>query len=297
MAKENEKKENKKIYLLIIAILAVIIAILSVLLIKANINNSKNDKYLNEYYYDKDGLQIYLKLDKDNKFKLADNEDGMYNGDFVLLNDKLVLLSDDIGSLLFYIKDENVLCMHEKECENGYKFNKIDPSNRPNLNIDLIKKTTFENEEEYQSVLNSGNKQTFKEIIDEAIKAFKNEAAYKDKINTLKKADLSNYVDDDKKINVYLFRGNTCPHCLDAIVFFAENVKDYGQYFNLVSYEVWNDETNNKIMNDVAKRKFNENISGVPYIIVGDKTYSGFNEDMGKEILDKIVSLYNEKNK
>ena len=38
--------------------------------------------------------------------------------------------------------------------------------------------------------------------------------------------------------------------------------------------------------------KLNDEVSGVPYIVVGDKSWSGFADSYGEEILSKIKSEY-----
>ena len=60
---------------------------------------------------------------------------------------------------------------------------------------------------------------------------------------------------ESKKINVYIFRGEGCPHCEEALEFFDSLEKDeeYSKYYNLVKYEVWNNKDNAKLMEEVAK--------------------------------------------
>ena len=47
------------------------------------------------------------------------------------------------------------------------------------------------------------------------------------------------------------------------------------------------------LMQEVAKAR-NEEVTGVPYIIVGNKSWTGFVEDYKQEILDQINSVYSE---
>lgn len=98
------------------------------------------------------------------------------------------------------------------------------------------------------------------------------------------------------KINVYMFRGQGCPHCAEAEEYFKKLEKDveYSKYYTLKDYEVWYDEKNNELMNKVAK-KLKEQASGVPYIIIGKKTFNGFSESTEKEIKDAIKKEYNSK--
>lgn len=123
----------------------------------------------------------------------------------------------------------------------------------------------------------------FQTTINEEIETFKDADGYESYVNILKNTDLSNYTENEDKVNVYVFRGSTCGYCLDAVVYFASIANEYGNKFNLITYEVWSNQDNSNLMNEVAK-VFSETVSGVPYIVVGDKTYSGFNESIGSEI-------------
>ena len=73
------------------------------------------------------------------------------------------------------------------------------------------------------------------------------------------------------KVNVYIFRGEGCSHCAEALEWFDSIQEEYGEYFNLVKYETWYDEENAKLMKEVAEKR-GETAEGVPYIIVGDKS-------------------------
>lgn len=92
-------------------------------------------------------------------------------------------------------------------------------------------------------------------------------------------------------VNVYFFHGDGCPHCAEASEWFESIEEEYGSYFKVVPYEVWNDEDNKKLMDDVAKY-LNETVTGVPFIIVGDRNFKGYNEEIGKDILEEIKRQY-----
>ena len=98
---------------------------------------------------------------------------------------------------------------------------------------------------------------------------------------------------DDKKVNLYLFRGEGCPHCAEAEEWFDSIKGEYGDYFKVVDYEVWNDEDNAKLMEKVAKLR-NEDVSGVPYIIIGNKSWNGFDESYEDEMIKQIKSVYSQ---
>ena len=95
------------------------------------------------------------------------------------------------------------------------------------------------------------------------------------------------------KVKVYFFRGEGCSHCAEAEQWFSSIQETEGQYFEIVDYEVWYDENNKELMTKIAKF-FNEEdqVTGVPYIIVGDQTFKGFNESYEIQILEEIHSEY-----
>ena len=98
------------------------------------------------------------------------------------------------------------------------------------------------------------------------------------------------------KVNVYLFRGEGCPHCEEAMEFFdsLSEEDEYKDLFNLVKKEVWYDENNSKLMQEVADA-LNEQVNGVPYIVIGSKTFSGYAESMDSEIKEAIKTAYDDK--
>lgn len=95
------------------------------------------------------------------------------------------------------------------------------------------------------------------------------------------------------KVNVYIFRGEGCPHCEEALEFFDELSKDeeYSKMYNLKTYEVWYDEDNSALMKDVAEA-LEEEVSGVPYIVIGTKTFAGYAASMSGQVKDAIKAAY-----
>lgn len=92
-------------------------------------------------------------------------------------------------------------------------------------------------------------------------------------------------------VNVYFFHGDGCPHCAEAEEFFNSIEDEYGDMFDVVSYEVWYNETNAELMQQVAELR-DEDASGVPYIIIGNQSWSGYASTYDDEIISKIESEY-----
>ncbi len=139
-----------------------------------------------------------------------------------------------------------------------------------------------------------------KEAVEEEIAYFGNSAnfeneqtfnAYQEYVNKMKGADLSNYSESDEKVNIYIFRGKSCWHCLDEISWLSTQVKEYGKYFNIRTYEVWGNKDNNKLMSTVAK-SLGETASGVPFTVIGKKTYSGFSEATGTSMINEVKEQF-----
>ena len=134
---------------------------------------------------------------------------------------------------------------------------------------------------------------SLEETINEEINTFDGQEGYEDYVKTLKEADLSEYKESDDKVNVYIFRGSTCSHCLDAVAHFASIAKDDGKYFNVKTYEVWSNSDNNDLMNDAANEIGDSEVSGVPYIVIGKKSWSGYAASYDDEMMKEIKSEYN----
>lgn len=100
--------------------------------------------------------------------------------------------------------------------------------------------------------------------------------------------------EESKEVNLYFFRGQGCSHCAEAEEWFESIEEEYGSYFEVVDYEVWYNEENNDLMQRVAEMR-NETVEGVPYIIVGNKSWSGFTDDYKEEIISEIKTNF-EKN-
>ena len=122
----------------------------------------------------------------------------------------------------------------------------------------------------------------FEDTIKEEIKTFKGQSGTEEYIKKLESADLSNYKESDDKVNIYMFRG---------VTYFSTIVDNYGDKFNLITYEVWKNSDNAKLMDEVAKT-LGEEPNGVPYIIIGDKSFTGYSEEMNSQIESQINKVY-----
>lgn len=98
---------------------------------------------------------------------------------------------------------------------------------------------------------------------------------------------------DTKEVNIYFFRGQGCSHCAEAEEWFKSIEEELGDRFEIIDYETWYNEDNAELMKKVAEARGEaEQATGVPYIIVGDKSWIGFADDYKEEIKDQINSEY-----
>ena len=99
----------------------------------------------------------------------------------------------------------------------------------------------------------------------------------------------------DNQVVVYFFRGEGCSHCAEAEAWFESIEEEYGEKFRIQDYETWYNAENSELMSRVVKaRKDDESNIGVPYIIIGDQSWIGFDKSYSQEIIDKINQLYDQ---
>ena len=102
--------------------------------------------------------------------------------------------------------------------------------------------------------------------------------------------------EEKSKVNVYLFWGSGCPHCHDFLSFMNDISPEYMEYFELVGFEVWYNDANGKVMQEVADY-LDKEVGGVPFIVIGQKTFAGYSSGYDQEIKDLLVELYNDANR
>lgn len=89
------------------------------------------------------------------------------------------------------------------------------------------------------------------------------------------------------KVNIYFFFGDGCHYCESEYEFFKEIENEYGKYFNLYRFEVWDNEKHQNLLK-LSASIMGDQIRGIPYTIIGSKTFIGFNEEIKYEMLEAI---------
>ena len=106
----------------------------------------------------------------------------------------------------------------------------------------------------------------------------------------------TNYNPNKDAITIYLFRGKGCGYCRAFLEFMNGITEEYGKYFNMVTYEVWNDTDNAALLDEVSNYLDNP-AGGVPYVIIGDKVFPGYASSYDEDIKEAITTLYKTKKK
>lgn len=86
-----------------------------------------------------------------------------------------------------------------------------------------------------------------------------------------------------KDINVYIVYSKTCPHCKNALAFFDEYLPSHE---NVKLYKYESSEETKKVQKIMDK--LDRTISSVPFIIIGEKTITGFSDSLKQGIIDDI---------
>ena len=90
------------------------------------------------------------------------------------------------------------------------------------------------------------------------------------------------------EVVVNLFYGDTCAFCHQERIYLDSLERQFGDNIIVREYEVWNDKENNDLMMDV-KDNFDDKGDGVPYTVIGNKTYTGISEEIKDSIRTDIL--------
>lgn len=106
--------------------------------------------------------------------------------------------------------------------------------------------------------------------------------------------DFTNYQETDDMVPVYLFRLDGCGNCKGFLNFVANDLLvNHKEKFKIISYEMRNDPINLNLRTKV-QNFLGEKVDVTPYIIIGDKTFSGYIDSTKQsQIKEAIISLYN----
>ena len=95
------------------------------------------------------------------------------------------------------------------------------------------------------------------------------------------------------KPNIYIFWGDGCPHCKALAKFISKLPAETKNKVNIYSFEIWSDKDNKTFMKSFGKY-LGQDVSGVPFIVIGDKIFDGYSSGDTKtdqQILDAINTI------
>ena len=95
--------------------------------------------------------------------------------------------------------------------------------------------------------------------------------------------------DNQNLVNIYLFHSSTCPHCREEIKM-LDNLVDEYPYVKVYKYEI-SDPDNGALMAKVADI-YNIKITSVPFTVIGNKTFSGYNSELSKRKFVGAIEYY-----
>ena len=81
----------------------------------------------------------------------------------------------------------------------------------------------------------------------------------------------------DKKVNLYFFWGNGCPHCKEESKFLTKLEKENSNVI-INRYEVWGNAKNRELFKQVGEL-LGADVRGVPFTVVGNKHVTGYYND------------------
>lgn len=100
-------------------------------------------------------------------------------------------------------------------------------------------------------------------------------------------------VEAKEKVKLYFFHGDGCPHCEEENRFLEKLSKKY-ENLEIVRYEVWYHERNQKLLEKV-KKKMDIKSNGVPLTVIGSTPISGYTESYNNKI-ERAIHYYLEDN-
>lgn len=279
---------KKKVVIFLSILIVLFVTIIAILLT----NKGEKTFYMEDKYYGTNNM-TEIKIDELNK--LIDKKESFA----VFIYQPMCVTSSDFESVLSDFLKDNQISIYKiafsniKNTDIG-KVVKYYPSfiiyNKGKI-IDFLEADKDEDVKYYSS------KDGFKSWFTRYVK-LKNNSSYNsndsnnapnisEENHLLKEVNLENVVKEDNKVNIYFFWGNGCPHCAEEFEFF-ESIKDkYGDYYNLYTFETWHNEENSKLIYTFGE-SMGDKITGIPYTIIGDKSFTGFEERYKNDFISAI---------
>ena len=98
--------------------------------------------------------------------------------------------------------------------------------------------------------------------------------------------NIEDIVFEEGVVNIYYFYDDACPRCDEQFEFFERIEDEWGAYFNLYSFEI--SITENAQLLTALAGILDEQVRGIPFTIIGEQVFTGFNERMEDSFIDAI---------
>ena len=98
-----------------------------------------------------------------------------------------------------------------------------------------------------------------------------------------------NAKEEENIVNLYLFHSDTCRHCQEETKLLEELEEEHDN-LRVYKYEISNKE-NSDLLGKVTNI-FDVRISGVPFTVIGEKTFSGYSSENTKRTFEAVIEYY-----
>ena len=283
----------KKCGLLIIGLIVLVIITIASLIIFNNQNKRIKPFFLEDMYYEQSKV---TEIDTNTFNNLIEKKKSFV----IFVYQPMCITSSDFESVLNDFLNENTLSIYKiafsdiKNTDAG-KTVKYYPSfiiYEEGKIVDYLEANKDEDVEYYSS------KDEFKKWLTKYVK-LKNKTPnnnFKDDeeepINIPENINLDYIERTSNRVNIYFFWGDGCPHCADEFKMFEKIKDEYGHLYNLYTFETWYNMDNSKLLNVFASA-MKDKVKGIPYTIIGSKSFKGFGKGTEQAIIDAIGSEHN----
>lgn len=89
-------------------------------------------------------------------------------------------------------------------------------------------------------------------------------------------------------VTAYLFHGEGCPHCAQEIEFIENELIPQYPNLQVLSYEIYHSRDNTRFLKEAAKI-LDVNVSGVPFLVIGNETFIGYSDGITNENIKEKV--------
>ena len=267
----NMKKNLKLIIIMIIGILFIIAGIILLVLFR----NKYIGTWKNTVLYDNTEIRSILKIKSNGtvllkKENVKKSKDYSREGTWRKEDDKIIVSfkqGETIEDYTIHLINNNEILLGKDNWENNlfiYQRKSIltHEKKKSYLNIDKAKL-----EVDWQNIITDVT-----EISD---------------INYENTMTLNEKDEKEDKLIVYLFVGEGCARCEDAKNYFQNLDEKYRLKIITEEFEIWNHTKTAQFLYNVSHSR-GDKLLGLPYIIIGDKSWVGYDKSYNKEIKEQI---------